>query len=73
MATYTAEADKEKHCCSRLTLTLSLLLALALAMAAVRADSPVVIDDCDNVATSFPGFAGLCADCGLNIEERAFE
>ncbi len=42
-------------------------VAMSFAMAALRASGPIVIEDCDNVATSFPGFAGLAADAGLGI------
>lgn len=42
-------------------------VAMSFAMAALRASGPMVIEDCDNVATSFPGFAGLAADAGLGI------
>ncbi|TVP89340.1 MAG: 3-phosphoshikimate 1-carboxyvinyltransferase [Thioalkalivibrio sp.] len=42
-------------------------VAMAFAMAALRARGPIVIRDCDNVATSFPGFAGLAAGAGLGI------
>jgi 3-phosphoshikimate 1-carboxyvinyltransferase len=42
-------------------------VAMAFAMAALRADSEVVIDDCANVQTSFPGFADLARRAGLGI------
>lgn len=42
-------------------------IAMAFAIAALRADGPVVIDDCGNVDTSFPGFAAIAADAGLRI------
>ena len=42
-------------------------IAMSFAMAALRADSPITIYDCDNVATSFPGFAQLARDVGLGI------
>lgn len=42
-------------------------IAMAFAMAALRARSEIVIHDCDNVATSFPGFAELARHCGLDI------
>lgn len=44
-------------------------IAMAFAMAALAADGPVIITDCANVATSFPGFAELAADAGLGISE----
>jgi 3-phosphoshikimate 1-carboxyvinyltransferase len=43
-------------------------IAMALAMAGLRASAPVVIDDCANVATSFPGFAELARASGLAID-----
>lgn len=43
-------------------------IAMALAMAGLRATQPVVIADCANVATSFPGFAALARDAGLPIQ-----
>jgi len=46
-------------------------IAMAFAMAALRAGAPVVIQDCANVATSFPGFVALARGAGLSIEERA--
>jgi 3-phosphoshikimate 1-carboxyvinyltransferase len=42
-------------------------VAMAFAMAALRATGEVVIDDCANVQTSFPGFVGLAAQAGLGI------
>ncbi|MCB1866315.1 MAG: 3-phosphoshikimate 1-carboxyvinyltransferase [Chromatiales bacterium] len=42
-------------------------IAMSFAMAALRARGPVEIDDCANVDTSFPGFAGLARDAGLAI------
>jgi 3-phosphoshikimate 1-carboxyvinyltransferase len=43
-------------------------IAMAFAMAALRASGPVVIDNCANVNTSFPGFVALASGAGLNIE-----
>ena len=42
-------------------------IAMAFAMAALRADGPVVIHDCANVNTSFPGFVDLAGRLGLAI------
>jgi len=42
-------------------------IAMALAMAGLRATQPVLVADCANVATSFPGFADLARDAGLGI------
>lgn len=42
-------------------------IAMAFAMAGLRASGDIQIEDCDNVNTSFPGFAELAASCGLSI------
>ncbi len=42
-------------------------IAMAFAMAALRATGPVRIEDCENVATSFPGFPALARTAGLEI------
>jgi len=44
-------------------------IAMAFAMAALRAEGEIVIDDCSNVNTSFPGFVSLSSDAGLSITE----
>jgi 3-phosphoshikimate 1-carboxyvinyltransferase len=44
-------------------------IAMASAVAALCASGEVDIDDCANVATSFPGFAALAAGAGFRIEE----
>lgn len=43
-------------------------VAMAFAMASLRAAAPLEIRDCANVDTSFPGFARLAAQAGLDIE-----
>jgi 3-phosphoshikimate 1-carboxyvinyltransferase len=43
-------------------------IAMAFAMAGLAAADRVVIRDCKNVDTSFPGFAALAAAAGLRIE-----
>jgi len=45
-------------------------VAMAFAVASLRAERPIEILDTANVATSFPGFAGLANSVGLRIEER---
>jgi len=40
-------------------------VAMAFAMAGLRAKAPVMIKECDNIATSFPNFWALAARCGL--------
>ena len=42
-------------------------IAMAFTMAGLRASEAVVVADCANVATSFPGFADLARDAGLSI------
>ena len=46
-------------------------IAMSLAIAALRADGEIRIRDCDNVRTSFPGFAGLAAGAGLDLHESS--
>jgi 3-phosphoshikimate 1-carboxyvinyltransferase len=46
-------------------------IAMSFAVASLRARGPIEIRDTANVATSFPGFAGLARSAGLAIEERA--
>ena len=43
-------------------------IAMAFAMAALCSDGDVVIDDCANVDTSFPGFVALAAGAGCRLE-----
>jgi 3-phosphoshikimate 1-carboxyvinyltransferase len=42
-------------------------IAMSFAMAALRASGPIEIEDCANVATSFPDFTGLARRAGLSI------
>jgi 3-phosphoshikimate 1-carboxyvinyltransferase len=44
-------------------------IAMAFAMAGLRARAPIRIRDSRNVETSFPGFATLARDAGLDVEE----
>jgi 3-phosphoshikimate 1-carboxyvinyltransferase len=44
-------------------------LSMAFAMAALGAGDMIEIDNCANVATSFPNFAGLAQEAGLGIQE----
>lgn len=46
-------------------------IAMAFAMAGLRAREPLLIENCANVNTSFPGFAALAAQAGLALEARA--
>ncbi len=43
--------------------------AMALAVAAQRADAPLTIGDCANVATSFPDFVSLARAIGMDLAE----
>lgn len=45
-------------------------IAMAFAMAGLRAREAIVIDDCDYVDTSFPGFVELATATGLVIQSR---
>jgi 3-phosphoshikimate 1-carboxyvinyltransferase len=45
-------------------------IAMAFAIAGLRAESEIRIQDCRNVATSFPGFVGLARGAGLSVSER---
>ncbi len=42
-------------------------IAMAFTMAALRATQPIIINDCANVNTSFPGFVELAAKAGVSI------
>jgi len=48
-------------------------IAMSFAIAALRAGDEIVIDDCSNVATSFPGFSDLARRVGLSLEEEVAE
>ncbi len=43
-------------------------IAMAFTMAALRSDGAIHIEDCDNVNTSFPGFARLAEIAGMTIQ-----
>ncbi len=46
-------------------------IAMSFSMAALRAQAPITVRDCANVATSFPGFAELAARAGLGLRALA--
>lgn len=48
-------------------------IAMSFSVAALRAAAPIVIEGCDNVATSFPDFVGLAQRAGLHIRSAADE
>lgn len=43
-------------------------IAMAAAVASLRADGPIDVQECDNVATSFPNFVELANRLGMQIE-----
>lgn len=43
-------------------------VAMAFSIAALRAKDEIIVDNCANVATSFPGFVSLAQQAGLRIE-----
>ncbi|NOQ64739.1 MAG: 3-phosphoshikimate 1-carboxyvinyltransferase [Methyloprofundus sp.] len=45
-------------------------IAMSFSIAALRATDTIVIKDCENVNTSFPNFATITADLGLNISAQ---
>ncbi len=45
-------------------------ISMSFAIAALRATGTIVIDDCANVNTSFPGFVNLASKLGLNISSE---
>ncbi len=47
-------------------------IAMSAAIAGLRAQAPVTITDCANVATSFPGFFERAKGCGFALETGAF-
>ena len=46
-------------------------IAMAFTIAAIRSKEPVLIEDCKNVGTSFPGFVDLAKSVGINIKETS--
>jgi len=44
--------------------------AMSFSMASLISDGPITVLDCDNVNTSFPGFAQIAKKAGLNIVEK---
>ena len=45
-------------------------IAMSFVMAALRAEGDIVIDDCANVNTSFPGFIQQASAAGLSVSEE---
>lgn len=48
-------------------------VAMAFAMAGAGAEGAITVRDCENVNTSFPGFAELAVDAGLSIQSMVRE
>jgi 3-phosphoshikimate 1-carboxyvinyltransferase len=48
-------------------------IAMSFAVAALNASSAITVNDCANVATSFPGFVELARSAGLGIEQSDAE
>jgi len=44
-------------------------IAMAFAMAGLKSETPIRVEDCTNVNTSFPGFIELAQSAGLNIRQ----
>ncbi|MEZ0152205.1 MAG: bifunctional prephenate dehydrogenase/3-phosphoshikimate 1-carboxyvinyltransferase [Candidatus Reddybacter sp.] len=45
-------------------------IAMSFAIAGLRASGPILIRNCNNVATSFPGFVELSSSLGLRVTEE---
>ena len=43
-------------------------IAMSFAVASLRANAPITIENCDNVATSFPNFVELAQRAGMHIQ-----
>jgi 3-phosphoshikimate 1-carboxyvinyltransferase len=43
-------------------------IAMAFTVAALRASDSIIIEDCDNVATSFPNFISLASRAGIDVQ-----
>ena len=46
-------------------------IAMAFAIAGLRASGEIIVEDCNNVATSFPDFVGLAQKVGLSISLKS--
>jgi 3-phosphoshikimate 1-carboxyvinyltransferase len=45
-------------------------IAMSFTMASLRASAPIIVLDCANVATSFPGFVELAQNCGMKLTQE---
>lgn len=43
-------------------------IAMSFTVASLRANAPILVKDCANVATSFPGFVELASGAGIQVE-----
>jgi 3-phosphoshikimate 1-carboxyvinyltransferase len=43
-------------------------IAMSFTIASLRANAPILVKDCANVATSFPGFVTLASGAGIQVE-----
>lgn len=48
-------------------------IAMAFAVAGLRSRGEILIEDCANVATSFPGFVELANQCGMQVHPEEFK
>ena len=48
-------------------------IAMSFAVASLRAAGDITVNDCANVATSFPGFVELAQGTGINISAEGAE
>ena len=44
-------------------------IAMAFSMAALKSRCPVIVENCENVGTSFPGFVGTARTAGLAVDD----
>ena len=45
-------------------------IAMAFSIAGLRSSSTIEVENCNNVATSFPGFVALANQVGINLSEQ---
>lgn len=46
-------------------------IAMSFSIASLRSEGKIIIEDCANVATSFPGFLKLANSVGLSLQEES--
>ena len=42
-------------------------IAMSFTIASLRANAAILVKDCANVSTSFPGFVELASGCGIKV------